>query len=386
MMKRAVQCQDSISRAMNVALAVGLVMAASVVLTQSAKAQTFKVLYEFKGSPDGASPTARLIWGPAGNLYGTTYNGGAYGFGAVFTLDPTGKETVLHSFDGSVAAFPFAGLLRDAAGNLYGTLSYNVGTIFKLDTKGKETVLHTFSGADGSSPQGDLIRDMAGNLYGTTSYGGAYDAGTVFKLDAAGGYQVLHSFSRGADGAYPIPGLRRDAIGNLYGTASAGGDSDLGTVFKLDTAANLTVLHSFSGTDGANPYGRLTHDAAGSLYGVTYYGGAYGAGTVFELDVAGSESVLHNFSGGSDGANPVGGLLRDAAGNLYGTSAHGGAYDLGTVFKLDTTGKETVLHSFSGSDGAYPYPGLLGDPSGNLYGTTNAGGAYGVGVVFKITR
>jgi len=255
------------------------------------RAQSFSVLYEFTGWPDGTGPTARPIRDAAGNLYGTTYNGGAFGFGAVFRLDATGKETVLHSFDGSDAAFPFAGVLRDAAGNLYGTLSYNVGTVFKLDTTGTETVLHAFSGVDGSGPQGDLIRDPAGNLYGTTYSGGTYGYGTLFKLNAAGKYKVLHSFAGGVDGANPIPSLKRDAHGNLYGTASAGGDFNLGIVFELDATGKQSVLHSFSGPDGASPYASLIQDTVGNLYGTTYYGGAYDAGTVFQLDATGKETA-----------------------------------------------------------------------------------------------
>lgn len=372
-----------ISRAINfVTLAAA---AALLVSGVAAQAQTFTILHDFSGPPDGASPTARLIRDSSGNFFGTTYNGGANSYGAVFQIDAAGQETVLHSFDGSIAAYPFAGLLRDGAGNFYGTLSYNVGTVFKLSTKGKETQLHVFSGTDGSGPQGDLVRDTEGNLYGTTCFGGSADFGTVFKLNLNGTYQVLHSFTGGIDGACPIAGVRRDAAGNLYGTASSGGDSNLGTVFKIDTTGKTAVLHSFSGTDGATPYGTLIWDAAGNIYGVTYYGGTSNAGTVFKIDGAGRETVLHNFTDTPDGANPVAGLIRDSAGNLYGTTAHGGSSGFGTVFRVGPTGNLTLLHSFSGSDGAYPYPGLTWGASGALYGTTNSGGASGVGVVFKIT-
>jgi uncharacterized repeat protein (TIGR03803 family) len=383
---RAIACPTIISRTikfMMLALATALL---SVLAAQSAQAQTFTILHEFSGPPDGASPTAHLIRDSSGNFVGTTYNGGANGFGAVFVIDATGQETVLHSFDGSIAAYPFAGLLRDGAGNFYGTLSYNVGTVFKLNTKGKETTLHVFTGADGSDPQGDLIADNEGNLYGTTCYGGAADSGTVFKLNLNGTYAVLHSFTGGTDGACPIAGVKRDAAGNLYGTASAGGDSNLGTVFKIDPAGEATVLHSFSGPDGANPYGTVIWDAAGNIYGVTYYGGTSNAGTVFKIDAAGNQTVLHHFTDMPDGANPVAGLIRDAAGTLYGTTAHGGSSGFGTVFSLRPSGMLTLLHSFSGSDGAYPYPGLTWGAGGALYGTTNSGGTFGVGVVFKITR
>jgi uncharacterized repeat protein (TIGR03803 family) len=382
---RANTCPTIISRTINFVTLAAAALLVSVVAAQSAQAQTFTALHEFSGPPDGASPTARLIRDSSGNFFGTTYNGGANGFGAVFVVDATGRETVLHSFDGSIAAYPFAGLLRDGAGNFYGALSYNIGTVFKLNTKGEETELHVFSGTDGSDPQGDLVRDSEGNLYGTTCFGGMSDYGTVFKLNLSGTYQVLHSFTGGTDGAYPIAGVRRDAAGNLYGTASEGGDSNLGTVFKIDTTGETVALHSFSGPDGATPYGTLIWDAAGNIYGVTYYGGTSNAGTVFKIATTGKETVLHNFTDTPDGANPVAGLIRDAAGTLYGTTAHGGSSGFGTVFRVRPTGQLTLLHSFSGSDGAYPYPGLTWGALGALYGTTNNGGTFGVGVVFKIT-
>jgi len=383
---RANTCPTIMSLATNFVTLAAAALLLSVVTVRCAQAQTFTVLHEFSGPPDCASPTARLIRDSSGNFFGTTYNGGANGFGAVFVIDATGREAVLHSFDGSIAAYPFAGLLRDGAGNFYGTLSYNVGTVFKLNTKGEETELHVFSGTDGSDPQGDLVRDREGNLYGTTCFGGASDYGTVFKLNLNGTYQVLHSFTGGSDGACPIAGVRRDAAGNLYGTASEGGDSNLGTVFKIDTTGTAAVLHSFSGSDGATPYGTLIWDAARNVYGVTYYGGTSNAGTVFKIDAAGKETVLHNFTDTPDGANPVAGLISDAAGALYGTTAHGGASGFGTVFRVGWTGRLTLLHSFSGSDGAYPYPGLTWGASGALYGNANAGGTFGVGVVFKISR
>jgi uncharacterized repeat protein (TIGR03803 family) len=265
------------------------------------------------------------------------------------------------------------------------------GTVFKLDTTGRETVLHSFTGTpDGAIPRAALVRDAAGNLYGTTVFGGAsIGYGTVFKLDTTGKETVLHSFTA-TDGSGPVAALVRDAAGNLYGTTAYGGASLSGTVFKLDTSGTETVLHSFTGrADGAIPYAALVRDHAGNLYGNTAYGGASGYGTVFKLDTTGRETVLHSFTGASDGASPFDALVRDPAGNLYGTATFGGdpfcSSGCGTVFKLDTTGKETVLHSFTGrADGAIP-AGLVRDPAGNLYGTTYYGGAFGYGVVFKLT-
>ena len=317
------QSCDSLSRTISgvatAALAIAIVFALTVVLTQSAQAQkataggawTEKVLHNFNhNGTDGYWPIASPILDAAGNLYGTTFQGGAYDLGTVFELTPTGGGWT-------------------------------------------ETVLHTFSGyTDGGSPWAGLVFDTAGNLYGTTPYGGDYYAGTVFELTptAGGGWtkQVLHSFSPDCtDGYEPYAGLIFDTAGNLYGTTSAGGTyscngSQGGTVFELTPTEGggwtETVLHSFNsnGTDGIIPYASLVFDTAGNLYGTTVSGGTYNYGTVFKLspgEGGWTETVLHTFNG-TDGAAPYAGLIRDAAGNLYGTTFLGGAYGGGTVFEL----------------------------------------------------
>jgi uncharacterized repeat protein (TIGR03803 family) len=197
---------------------------------------------------------------------------------------------------------------------------------------------------------------------------------------------VLHKFT-GTNGAYPFAGLVRDGAGNMYGTASSGGASNYGTVFKLNEKGKETVLHSFTGgVDGGTPYASLVRDAAGNLYGTTYVGGTSRLGTVFKVDTTGKETVLHSFVGGTDGSLPAGGLLLDAKGDLYGTTQTGGAYGQGTVFKVSASGKETVLHMFAGGDGANPSAAPILDKKGNLFGTTGAGGAWNVGTVFKLTK
>ena len=395
----------------NGTLALVVMIAQVIVATQSAQAQTYKVLYSFTGGADGRTPIAGLVGDAAGNLYGTTVDGGDPtcdlnpGCGTVFKLDTSGTETVLHTFTWADGTHPVAALVRDASGNLYGTtiwggdstcyVPYGCGTVFKVDTTGKYTVLHTFTGgADGVGPEADLIRDAAGNLYGTTYQGGASDRGTVFKLDTSGAERVRH-----IPGAHPAGALVRDAAGSVYGTTVYGGTSNVGTVFKLDTSGTGTVLHTFTGgVDGAYPYEGLVRDAAGNLYGIAYNGGdltcnvPFGCGTVFEVDTTGKYTVLHTFTGGADGAHPWAALVRDAAGSLYGLTVTGGPSDAGTVFKLDTTGKETVLYSFSGgTDGGNPYGSLVRDAERNLYGTTAHGGITGgacrdgCGVVFKLT-
>jgi uncharacterized repeat protein (TIGR03803 family) len=293
-------------------------------------------------------------------------------------------------------------------GNLYGTtdlggdVSCSCGTVFRLDpTTGKETVLYSFKGypADGVTPWAGVVRDKAGSLYGTTNGGGAYGDGIVFKVDATG-ETVLHTFTGGGDGSDSVGALILDGIGNLYGTAFFGGigcQVGCGVVFKLDknkTYKKEVVLHHFAAPlRGQDPHAGVIRDPAGNLYGTTTNGGRYGAGTVFKLDTTGKETVLYSFTGGADGGRSRGsGVVRDAAGNVYGTTFSGGSGSCsstygpgcGVVFKVTEAGAESVLHDFAGADGAESRASLLRDAKGNLYGTTTNGGVYGFGVVFKI--
>jgi len=378
----------------------------------TAHAQTFTALYDFKNGADGGIPISTLVRDPAGNLYGTAYQGGdidncnpPQGCGTVFKVSPAGKETVLYAFKStSNAAYPQGGVIRDAAGNLHGTTLLggpaNIGTVFKVDKTGKESVLYNFTGGtDGGNPAGGVITDANGNLYGTTEIGGDLSCqvnqmngcGVVFKLTKAGKLTVLHRFN-GKDGADPAAPLVRDKSGNLYGTTYAGGGGALGVVFKVSDAGKFTVLHTFHGADGADSGAGLWRDESGNLYGTTYAGGSAGGGTVFEVSNSSKERVLYNFTLGTDGGRPGGGLVRDAAGNFYGTTSLGGDLSCnngsgcGTVFKLDSAGKETVLHNFEDkSDGGFPYQTLLRDSSGNLYGTTPGNLEGNWGSVFKLT-
>jgi uncharacterized repeat protein (TIGR03803 family) len=380
-------------------LALALVLVG--VAAESAQAQTYSVLYSF-GGRHGKWPLAGLVRDGKGNLYGTTVNGGAYLYGTVFKLDSTGKEKVLYSFcpggyPCSDGCYPDTGLRRDKAGNLYGTVwncgAFGYGAVFKLDMTGKLTLLHSFTGgADGKAPYAGVVQDEAGNLYGTTAGGGAYSWGTVFKLDEAGTYTVLHSFAEGQDGASPSGDLLRDSEGNLYGTTFAGGDGNSGIVFKVDATGRETVLYRFKGwPDGWSPNGALVRDNKGNLYGTTTVGGDHDNGTIFKLDTRGAETVLYSFTGGADGSQPYAGLVRDKAGNLYGTTAYRGntgchhRYGCGVVFELDTTGAYTVLHTFAGgADGGNSFANLILDRAGNLYGTAAVGGTRHGGTVFKL--
>jgi uncharacterized repeat protein (TIGR03803 family) len=269
--------------------------------------------------------------------------------------------------------------------------------VFEITTTGEETVLYSFCAladcVDGANPRAALILDKDGNLYGVTQNGGtgAEDSGTVFKLTPTGAETVLYSFcseANCADGQWPYGGLARDPKGNLYGTTSIGGADNFGTVFKVAPSGEETVLHSFTrGVDGGYPWAGLIRDSKGNLYGTTQQGGTNDTGTVYEITPSGTETVIYSFGLIPDGNYPLAPLLLDKDGNLYGATVVGGTYNSGTVFEVSPSGQETMLWSFNGaSDGQYPYEtGLVRDAKGNLYGTTEAGGEYGYGVVFKVT-
>jgi uncharacterized repeat protein (TIGR03803 family) len=391
------------------------------------------VLYAFKGGNDGAIPFAGLIADKMGALYGTTAYGGGpspvcqIGCGTVFKLTPTGsvyKESVLYAFRGGKdGVYPLASLIADERGGFYGTTlgggrgcnSHGCGTVFKLTPTRRgyeERVLYRFRGGnDGVRPDARLTADKTGALYSTTSNGGGspcqYGCGTVFKLTAAGsGYteSVLYRFQAGNDGAKPYAGLLADESGALYGTTSQGGSSactsGCGTVFKLSRAGpgyEKSALYRFKGSsDGMYPYGGLIADKTGALYSTTHLGGSSGHGTVFKLTPMGpvyTESVLYSFLGGNDTYYPLGGLIEDEHGALYGTG-NGGSFGEGTAFKLMPTRSgyaESVIYTFPGylNDGTLPSPDLIADETGALYGTTLYGGAgpggSGYGTVFKLT-
>jgi len=363
---------------------------------QPVEAQTLTVLHAFNGGTDGTSPFAGLVMDLKGNLYGTT-SGAGLGGGTVFKVTPLGTETVLYSFklkpDG---ADPYAGLVLDAAGNLYGTTKYggtgkcvysvgDCGTLFKITPTGEEIILRNFSFRGGRFPLGRIVLDAAGNFYGTTVDGGKQRSGTVYKWSPTGGYTVLYFFSSAKADALSPNGLVQDKAGNFYGTSFLGGKFRSGTVFKVTSTGAETVLHSFgSGTDGYFPSAGLILDAAGNLFGTTQSGGSGNLGTVFMVSPSGAETVLHSFTGQPDGASPQGELVLDGKGNLYGTTFTGGTANAGTVFKVDPAGNETVLYSFTGgADGGNPMGGLVLDAKGNLFGTTVQGGL-GNGVVFKL--
>ena len=375
-----------------------------VVLAPPAPAQTFSVIHNFTGGGDGGNSLAGFAVDAAGNFVGTTSAGGASGAGTVFKVTPRGKEIVLYTFTGGAdGANPEAGLLVDAkTGNLYGTTNaggaYSAGTVFEVTPKGNETVLYSFTGkTDGANPQAGLVMNATGLLYGTTSAGGSNNNGTVFRLGKKAGKwteNVLYSFSSGTDGTIPVSAVTFDAAGNLYGTTSAGGSYGYGTVFRLKRLKykwTESILHHFqNASDGAVPYAGLILDQSGNLYGAATEGGTGGGGTVFELTSSNNTwtfTVLYSLPGwGISGTYRN--LLFDASGNIYATTHCDGANNSGTIYELTQSGGSwtyTSLYVFTGgSDGQYSFSNLVFDKLGNLYGTTKQGGADGYGVIFKV--
>jgi len=370
----------------------------------SAWAAGFKVLHSFGKGKDGMNPFGDMIADTAGNLYGTTYFGGAESRGTVFKVSPRGHETVLAAMPAGEDG-PYAGVTADAAGNLYGTTvqggTGDYGTIFMLAPNGTLDVIYNFGGGtDGALPYAGLTAASSGDFYGATFEGGGGNCGgegcgTIFEVSPDGAEKVLYVFQGGSDGQLPYTAPVVDSAGTLYGTTYEGGAGDCGgggcgTVFKLAHNGTKTILHAFTGgADGGSPIGKLIADGAGNYYGTTYSGGiagcGAGCGTVFKLDAAGAVSVVYAFNGGRDGANPSGGVIMGTGGALYGTTTNGGNAGAGTVFRIGASGAEKILYAFGGgSDGANPDAGLTADANGKLYGTTAGGGAYAQGVVFRV--
>ena len=396
---------------------VAALAAALAISTAGAATATHQVVYNFTGQKDGGNAATGLVFDSAGNAYGTTVQGGAFGCGTIFRLTPAvGQWTpkTLWAFTcGSDGKNPHGGLTFDKAGNLYGTTvaggdggfctGDGCGVVFRLGVRGSLRPIYAFTGKlDGFGPGSPVVFDAAGNIYGTAPDGGEHKMGVVYRLSFHRDHwvqTVIHAFTGKSDGAVGSLGpLLVDAAGDLFGVTELGGKFGAGVAFKMTPGTGgtftFTTIHTFKGTpDAGSPYGGLIPDSAGNLYGTTYFGGTNGAGSVYELTPQStgrySERVLYSFQGGSDGDLPTSTLIFDAAGDLFGTTSSGGnTCDCGTIFKIAAgTAKETILYRFgsSSTDGHNPYYGLSFDMAGNLDTSTVAGGTFGEGTIFSTT-
>ena len=393
-------------------------------------AQSYNILFDLGGANGGDYPYDGLAIDRAGNLYGTTYDGGSSGMGMVFKLARHNDSwilTPLYSFrGGNDGAHPNTGVTIGPDGNLYGVTwtgglggaqcaPGGCGTVYKLSPPARlcnrvscpwtETVLFRFSQGTPviNSPQGRVTFDAAGNIYGTAWGGGnggcdSRGCGAVYKLTRSGGswtLNVLYSFTGTGDGSNPYCSLTMDAAGNLYGTTfhASTFSGGYGTVFELSPSGGAwteRTLYTFQGgDDGGNPQAGVLFDSAGNLYGATTEASTNPQlGLVFELSPAGDNwnySVISRLNG-SITAN----LSFDQAGNLYGTTLSGGGYGWGKVFKLSKSGgvwTQTSLHDFQNqdNDGLSPESNVVFDAAGNLFGTTSSGGTHLSGTIWEIT-
>jgi uncharacterized repeat protein (TIGR03803 family) len=399
----------------NASRTVVLYVAVALLATASWAANTTTLIYSFAGDTDGEYTDTELVLDGAGNLYGTSVQGGTFGGGTVFQVTPAGVHTVLYNFTGGAdGGEPYKGVTLDANGDLYGTAvtggggscEGGCGVLFKLTNSGgtwTQSVVHTFTGGiDGSGPGSPVSIDKFGNIYGTTPTGGANGVGVVYRInpDGSGGwkFRVIHTFTGGADGSGGSAGrLLIDAQGNLYGVCTVGGANGFGTVYKMSSNQGvwqLQTLYAFKDSpDGALPYGGLVLDNHGSLYGTTYYAGANDFGTVYKLSPnngSWTERVLYSFKGGIDGASPISSLAGDNAGHLYGTTSEGGAAacGCGVIFKMSrgSTGRwvESVVYRFPGTPHpGFAYNGMIRDMAGNFYGATVHGGSNNDGAIYQ---
>ncbi len=365
----------------------------------------FQVIHSFKSgvTTDGYYPFSGVAEGNDGKLYGTTLNGGANGYGIVYSVNKDGSGfTVAHNFSYSSTdgRNPYWGLTKGLDGKLYGTTQYggfyDLGNVYSIDPSagGAFSIVYSFDGETGAYPQSGLSLDTTGNLYGASTAGGANGYGTAFMLDTSTprNYTVLTSFT-GADANNPLSPPILGSDGNLYGVSQYGGlevqfanSTGSGSLYTIPAGAgSATLLHSFNVyEDGYDSVSSLILGVDGNLYGVTFYGGVLNAGIFYQATPAGAYQILHTFNNSTqEGQNPTS-IIQGPDGNFYGTCATGGRFGSGTVWMMDGSGNLTVLHHFRYRDGGYPHGRLLFGADGKLYGTTANGGATGYGTVFTL--
>jgi uncharacterized repeat protein (TIGR03803 family) len=374
-------------------LALILLGAATAVATQ---AQTFTRLITFNGT-NGSGPSTPLVQGQDGNLYGTTWQGGANSQGTIFKVTPSGNEfNLLYSFcaqpncaDGSA---PLGSLLQLANGNFYGTTftggANNFGALFDIPSIGGTlTVQQSFDETAGEDPRGGLAMDSSGNFYGLTTAGGSnYNVGSIFKVtDGTLQPLVLLNETDGyEENAQVTLVLGND--GNFYGTTSSSGAPDYsGTIFNVTPSGTFTLLHAFNGTsDGAGPEAGLVLGTDGNFYGTTPYEGANRDGVVFQFNpTTGTYTTIYSFNG-TYGSAPYAALTLGSDGNFYGTTSAGGANGQGTIFRITPAGAITDLYDFTASDGQGSIAGVIQHTNGTFYGSTFDGGSNSDGMVFSL--
>ncbi len=355
---------------------------------------TFTVLRPLKSTTDGRYPQGSLVRGTDGNFYGMTNAGGTNGYGTIFRISPGGATfTVLRHLSRTTdGSSPAGSLVQNTDGAFYG-MTYSggttgYGTLFRITTGGSFSVLHHLDGSSqGSLPVANLVQGTDGNYYGTTSAGGTTNHGTVFRTCTNGTYTVLYSLNRTPHGGAPLGNLVQGADGAFYGTSSEGGSNAAGTIFRITTGGSFTVLrHLSSSADGRNPRAGLVRGTDGAFYGTTYGGGSNGHGTIFRITAGGTYTVLRHLSSLTDGRNPEAELVQGNDGAFYGSTYNGGSNGWGTIFRITAGGTFTVLrHLSSSTDGRYPEGSLTQAPDGAFYGVNSAGGSNGGGTIFRIT-
>ncbi len=360
-------------------------------------AGVFTTLYSFTGGSDGANPFAGLDLGSDGNFYGST-TVGANGGGTIFKITPTGTLTTFYAFADQTTGSPKGTLVQGSDGNFYGTtagIDSNFGSVFRITPAGALTTLHTFSpytNNDGILPGAGLVQGSDGNFYGTTTDGGAQGAGTVFRISPTGDLVILYSFTYGnyfnpnVSGITPSAALVQGPDGNFYGTATAGGDSNTGTIFEVTPAGVFTPLHSFGSETGHTNGLALGSD--GNFYGMTEEGGTNGTGEVYQITPVGAFTALASFGPVFTGSRPSS-LVVGKDGNFYGTTTYSGGSnnEAGAVFRVTPAGTVTTLTGFPGFDGvsAYEPYSVTAGSDGNFYGTSLEGGSFDSGTIFQLT-
>jgi uncharacterized repeat protein (TIGR03803 family) len=385
-----------------------LTVMASLLVSMLLEAQeiTLTTLASFAGT-NGSGPWASLVEATDGNLYGTTYAGGASGHyfgnesaGTIFRVTSSGVLTCLRSFVGPNGSHPRGALIEGADGNLYGTTqeggdcpgygpfgsqysSPGLGTIFRITKDGIFTALLSFWETNGSWPATALVKAPDGAMFGTTRYGGTFGSGTLFRITTNGIFTLLHSFGSDNTGGGPMSPLIFSGDGIFYGNAIGG------VIFKMTPSGPVSVLGYLNNTNALSHLGTLCESRDGLLYGVSHASGAFSHGGVWRMTKDGAQTTVYSFV--TPGDFPWGGVIEGTDGNLYGTRSGDQNHPYGLVYSVSPAGDYQTIAAFNLTNGAGPEAGLIQGRDGHFYGTTLGGGAYpdtngfARGTVFRLT-